>query len=150
MINYEAGKSMELFVSGDQIEDSEMHSFARVNGSEFVIFKQVSFKNINTPELCEQNEYDEEYGLIDAQNVDLFNIMESEFNNLTLDASHSIVRGDGILNHMFYGSNVSDITLANMARVLNYKDFEELFIEANTIEDVKYSQLNGDFAINIE
>lgn len=49
MINYEAGKSMELFVSGDRIADSEMHHFAKVNGTEFVIFKYVSFKNINSP-----------------------------------------------------------------------------------------------------
>jgi hypothetical protein len=150
MINYQAGKSMELFVSGDKVSDSELHSFAKINGTQFVIFKHVSFKNINTPELCERNEYEDEYGLIDAENVELFNIMESEFNNITLDQNHSIVRGDGIVNHMFYASNVSDITLADKARVLNYKDFEELFIEANVIQKVKYSQLNGEFALNIE
>jgi len=49
MLNLEAGERMELFVSGDSIEDSEMHYFARVNGTQFVIFKYVTFKNINTP-----------------------------------------------------------------------------------------------------
>lgn len=150
MIRYEAGKSMELFVSGDSIINSEMHHFAKVNGTEFVIFKQVTFKNINTPQLCDENSYESDLGLIDAENVDLFNIMESSFENITLDQSHSIIRGDGLLNHMLYGSNISDITLADKARVLNYKDFEELFIEANLIEKVKYSQLNGEFAFNLK
>lgn len=51
---------------------------------------------------------------------------------------------------MFFSSNASDITLADKARVLNYKDFTELFMEASIIQRVKYSQLNGEFALNLQ
>ena len=76
---------MELFISGDSVLDSEMHSFAKVNGTQFVIFKYVTFKNINTPQLCGQNSYDSDFGLIDIDFAELFNIMESNFENITLD-----------------------------------------------------------------
>ena len=50
---------------------------------------------------------------------------------------------------MFYASNISDVTLADKSRVLSHSNFEEIFIESNTIEKIKYSQLNGEFALNL-
>ena len=89
--------------------------------------------------MCAQNEYDDIMGILDVTEAELFNIMESQFHNITLDQSHSVVRGDDILNHMFFASNVTDITLADKARVLSYNDVVELFIEAGIVDGVKYS-----------
>lgn len=141
---------MELFVNADEITDSEIHNFAAVSGLSFVIFKYTKFNNIITPDICSSNSYDNDTGLICADDIDLFNIMESSFENVTLDAMRHVISSNNILNHMILNGNFTDIILADKARVIYMTDFEEMILEGTTFESVSYSQLNGQFALYLE
>jgi len=144
-------KSMELFVAEDEIKDSDMHSFASVSGLSFVIFKYTKFENIITTDLCSsQDDYDSDLGLINANSIDLFNIMECSFENITLDSQRHIIKGDKIMNHMMMNGNMTDIVLSDKARVIYMTDFEEVVIEGMIIDSVSYSMLNGEFALYLE
>jgi len=139
MIYVNGTKSMELFVNGDAVSDSELHSFVSVEGLSFVIFKYASFKNIMTTNFCSGDQYENDVGLINANQIDLFNVMECSFENITLNSYRHIIRGDNILNHMILNSNASDITLADKSRVIYMTDFEELVVEGISVQSVQYS-----------
>ena len=76
--------------------------------------------------------------------------MESSFDNVTLDTKRHIIKGEDILNHMILNGNLTDVVLADKARVLFMTDFEEIVIEGITIESVSYSMMNGEFALYLE
>jgi len=114
---------MELFVTEDEVRDSEMHNFASLSGLSFVIFKHNIFENIITNDICDEVEYETEVGLIDAQSIDLFNVMECSFKNITLASKRHIIRANDIMNHMALQNTISDIVLADKARMVHFIDF---------------------------